>query len=93
MKKQQQSTREENLGARGEPSPVSPSTFAVGPRPSSTYVTAYELADLLGLDPQTIWRLTRRGKLTFYDCGRGNKRFDIEEALYCLRKKGAANKE
>jgi len=43
--------------------------------------TAYELAEYLDINPETVWRLVREKRLHCYDCGRGAKRFDRDRAL------------
>ncbi|MBU4175918.1 MAG: helix-turn-helix domain-containing protein [Actinobacteria bacterium] len=87
MKKQQETENKGNEGARGTPSPGNKQAPHVAcSRPSLTFATAYELAELLRLNVQTVWKLARRGELPYYDFGRGNKRFDVEEAITYRRR-------
>src|SRR5690606_5075583 len=48
------------------------------------YLTAYELADLLNLSVETIWRYTRENKIPVIKLGKKKYRYKKEEVLAAL---------
>jgi len=48
------------------------------------YLTAYELADLLNLSVETIWRYTRENKIPVIKLGKKQYRYKKEEVLAAL---------
>jgi len=51
-------------------------------------LTATELARVLKVRPETIYRLRKSGRIPCYRLGQRRVRFDLEEVLECLRGDG-----
>ena len=49
-------------------------------------ISAEQLADLLGLDKQTVLRLAREDRLPCYRVSRKTVRFDVAEVLQLLKR-------
>lgn len=57
------------------------------------YLTAYELAEILNLSVETIWRYTRQGKIPVIKLGEKKYRYKKEDVLETLTAGGALVKE
>lgn len=71
----------EELAPKPEPPATEPVPEPVPEPPDALkkkYITAAELADVLGLTPQHIYRLAREGKIPSVQFGDRTRRFEVE---------------